>query len=198
MRIRVEPGSVARPCGTTKLSAIPETESSAPVPAPAPAPAPGGAAPASTPPPIPLPPPPPLAAAAAPAAPAAHPVTPFFFQAALPAFVPAILPPPVPTPARPTPPSGFSAVSQPVEAPEKEEEEEAAPESVSNEATAYVRTEHEPSPAFVLGFVVLAAFAGAGMKRRIGRRRRELNVAHATVNTIHAQRRGASRRDPWR
>jgi hypothetical protein len=199
LRLRVEPGSVRRPCGTTKLEALPETESAAPVPAPAPAPAPTGAAPAgSAPPPVPVPPAPPLVPAAA-APVAAHPATPpFFVVAPLPAFVPAILPPPVPTPARPTPPSGFSAVTQPVEAPEKEEEEEAAPESVSNEASAYVAHEHDPSPAFVLGLVVLAAFAGAGARRRIGRRRREIRLAHATASTTHRQRRTSGRRDPWR
>jgi hypothetical protein len=195
LRVKVEPGSVRRPCGTTKLENLPATESSVPAPAPAPAPAPGGAAPAgSTPPPIPLPPAPP---ATAPTPAAGHPVPPFFVQAALPGFVPAILPPPVPTPARPTPPSGFSAVTQPVEAPEKEEEEEAAPESVSNEASAYVAHEHDPTPAYILGLVVLAAFAGAGAKRRVSRRRRELRVAPATVNAMRGQRR-ASRRDPWR
>jgi len=80
-----------------------------------------------------------------------------------------------------------------VEAPEKEEEEEAAPESVSNEASAYVAHEHEPSPAFILGIVVLAAFAGAGVKRGVGRRRRELQMAHATLNTTRGQRRVSPR-----
>jgi hypothetical protein len=197
MKIKVEPGSVRRPCGTTKLESLPEKESSAPAPAPAPAPTPASAAPAGSPPPVPLP-APPAAAVPAPAAPAAHPAPTFFVQAALPAFVPAILPPPVPTPARPTPPSGFSAVTQPVEAPEKEEEEEAAPESVSNEASAYVSHEHDPSPAYILGIVVIAAFAGAGVKRRIGRRRRELRIAPATVNTMRSQQRNSPRRDPWR
>ena len=66
LRVRVEPGSVRRPCGTTKLSTLPESETAAPAPAPAPAPSPTGAAPAGTPPPIPLPPPPAAAPAAAP------------------------------------------------------------------------------------------------------------------------------------
>jgi hypothetical protein len=193
----VEPGSVRQPCGTVKLGELPTTESNTPAPAPAPAPAPGGAAPvSSSPPPIPPPPPPPPASPA-PAPAVTHAAQPFFLQTALPAFVPAILPPPVPTPARPTPPSGFSAVTQPVEAPEKEEEQEAAPESVSNEARAYVAHEHEPAPAFILGMVVLAAFAGAGVKRRIGRRRREIRLAHATINTTRAQRRMYDRNDLW-
>ena len=89
-------------------------------------------------------------------------------------------------------------MTQPVEAPEKEEEEEAAPESVSNEASAYVAHEHEPTPAYILGIVVLAAFAGAGAKRTISRRRRPIRVAPATLNTIRGQRRVYSRRDPWR
>ncbi|MGP8241189.1 MAG: hypothetical protein ACLQQB_05415 [Solirubrobacteraceae bacterium] len=48
------------------------------------------------------------------------------------------MPPPVPTPARPTPPSGTSAVTSPVEMAEHEEEEESATESVSNQAPALV------------------------------------------------------------
>jgi hypothetical protein len=116
----------------------------------------------------------------------------------LPAFIPAFVPPPIPTPARPTPPSGTSAVTSPAQAPEKEEEEEAAPESVSNEAVAYRTTEHEPSPAWLLGLVVLAAFAGASMRGRASRRRRGADVAPATVTTMRTQRRMSRDQDPWR
>jgi hypothetical protein len=105
-------------------------------------------------------------------------------------FVPAFVPPPVPTPARPTPPSGTSAV----EAVEREEEEESAPESVSNQAVAYRAPEHEPSPAYVLGIVILAAFAGASVRRRPRRGRRELRVAPATISTMRAQRTSIQRR----
>jgi hypothetical protein len=85
-------------------------------------------------------------------------------------------------------------VTSPVEAPEREEEEEAAPESVSNEATAYHPAEHEPAPEYILGIVLLAAFAGASARRRPGRRRRELRVAPATISAMRAERRGTRRR----
>jgi hypothetical protein len=101
---------------------------------------------------------------------------------------------PVPTPARPTPPSGTSAVTSPVEAPEREEESEAAPESVSNEAVAYRAPEHEPVPVYVLGAIVLAAFAGASARRRPGRRNRELRVAPATISAMRSERQMTRRR----
>ena len=79
------------------------------------------------------------------ASPTPRPFTPTFFIQPTPAvFLPAFVPVPVPTPARPTPPSGTSAVTSPVEAPQREEEDEVAPESVSNEAVAYSAHEHEP------------------------------------------------------
>jgi hypothetical protein len=111
-----------------------------------------------------------------------------------PGYVLAFVPPPVPTPARPTPPSGTSAV----EAVEREEEEESAPESVSNQALAYRVPEHEPTPAYILGIVVLAAFAGAGVRRRPRRGRRELRVAPATISAMRAQRRAGTPRRPPR
>jgi hypothetical protein len=119
-------------------------------------------------------------------------IPPFFAPQVTPAFVPPFVPPPVPTPARPTPPSGTSAV----EAVEREEEEESAPESVSNAATAYRSPEHEPAPAYVLGIVLLAAFAGASVRRRPRRGRREVRVAPATISTMRAQRRMSTRRMP--
>ena len=122
----------------------------------------------------------------------------FFVQATPVAFLPAFVPAPVPTPARPTPPSGTSAVTSPVEAPQREEEEEAAPESVSNEAVAYRAPEHEPSSAYLLGLVVLAAFAGVAVRRRPGRRRREVRIAPATISTMRSQRSMSGRRDEWR
>jgi septal ring-binding cell division protein DamX len=105
----------------------------------------------------------------------------------------AILPPPLPTPARPTPPSGTSAVSSPVEAPEKEEEEEGATESVSNQAVAYRASEHDSPPVYLLSFIVLAALAGASVRRRPRRGRRVVRVAPATTNAARWQER-ASRR----
>jgi hypothetical protein len=123
-------------------------------------------------------------------APAGATPAPFLVPAALPVSLPAFVPLPVPTPARPTPPSGTSAVTSPVEAAEKEEEQEEAPESASNQAVAYRASEHEPSPAYLLGIVLLAAFAGATTVRRRPRRgRREVRVAPATVSAMRSQRR---------
>jgi hypothetical protein len=104
------------------------------------------------------------------------------------------VPPPLPTPARPTPPSGTSAVTSPVEAPQREEEEEEATESVSNQAVAYRAPEHEPTAAYVLGATLLAAFAGASVRRRPRGGRRDLRVAPATLSTTRAQRRMSGRR----
>jgi hypothetical protein len=113
----------------------------------------------------------------------------FFLPPALATPVLAFVPPPVPTPARPTPPSGTSAVTSPIEVAEHEEEEESATESVSNQALAYRAPEHEPSPVYILGIVLLAAFAGASIGRRPRRGRRELRVAPATLSSMRAQQR---------
>jgi hypothetical protein len=196
--VTVQAGSVEQPCGTVPAEKTPLASAQLPAPVPAPAPAPVGPAPASSPPPIVLPPAPLVAAAPPLARPTvAPPPTTFFVpQPPVVALIP-FVPLPVPTPARPTPPSGTSAVTSPVEAPEKEEEEEAAPESVSNEATAYRVAEHEPAPEYVLGIIVLAALAGASVRRRPGRRRREVRVAPATISAMRAERR-SSRRDRLR
>jgi hypothetical protein len=188
----VQAGSVREPCGTVPLKEVrvsPQV-SSAPPPPPAPAPAPAGAAPAPAPVP-PLPPPPAIPPASAPPAPAvrAVPPPPFFAVPAAVLAPAAFVPPPLPPAANPTPPSGTSAVTSPVEAAQKEEEEEEATESVSNQAVAYRVSEHEPSPAYLIGIVILAAFAGASSARRRPRRgRRELPVAPATLTGARAQR----------
>jgi hypothetical protein len=189
--VTVQAGSVRRPCGTTRLKELPiNTPASAPAPGPSPTPqsTPGGS-PAPTP--IPLPPAAPANAAAPPVAarPVPIPAT-FFVPPGVANPLLAALPPPVPTPARPTPPSGTSAVTQPVEAPEKEEEQEEAPESVSNKAVAYRSNEQQPWPAYLLGIVVLAALAGASV-RRPRRGDRELRVAPASISTIESQRRAS-------
>jgi hypothetical protein len=80
-----------------------------------------------------------------------------------------------------------------VEAVEREEEEESATESVANQAVAYRAVEHEPTPLYLLGFVMLAAFAGASVRRRPRRGRREVRVAPATISTMRAQRRMSRR-----
>jgi hypothetical protein len=193
--VTVQAGSVRRPCGTTKLAEIPATASAspAPPPAPTPAPAPVSAAPL----PITVPPPPASAPVAVPPVVRTAVVTPppFFLAPAVGTPLLAIVPPPIPTPARPTPPSGTSPVTQPVEAPEKEEEEEGATESVSNQAVAYRPAEHEPSPAYLLGIVLLAALAGASTRRRGRRGDREMRLAHSTVNGARGQRQLSKLRD---
>ena len=82
-----------------------------------------------------------------------------------------------------------------MEAAQKEEEEEEATESVSNQAVAYRTHEHEPAPTYLIGLLVLAAFAGASTGRRSRRRGTKLRVAPATVSSTRAQRRmGGGRR----
>jgi hypothetical protein len=194
--VTVQAGSVREPCGTVPLKEVrsrPQTVSATPPPPP-PAPAPTGAAPAAAPPPVPLPPLPPAPAVPpvpvrspvhVPPPPLVLPVAPF----ALAAFVP----PPLTPEANPTPPSGTSAVTSPVEAAQREEEEEEATESVSNQAVSYRAQEWEPAPVYILGIVLLAAFAGASI-RRPRRGRRELRVAPATLTSARAQRRVAGER----
>jgi hypothetical protein len=189
--VTVQAGSVRQPCGTVHVNRpLPSQQaaSAPPPPAPTPTPTPAGAAPSSAPPPVPVPPVPSVPAAAARPIPKL-PATPFFLAPAPAILLPAIVPPPLPAPANPTPPSGTSAVTSPVEAAQNEEEEESAPESVSASAVAYHQSEHEPSPAYILGIVLLAAFAGASLRGRPGRRGRQLPLAHATLSSSRAQRR---------
>lgn len=200
LTVTVQAGSVRRPCGTQPLKEAAASQQGVPVPppAPAPAPAPAGPTPSSSPAPLPVPPAPPPVPVPAPVSP--KPVLkapPFFVPAALPATLLPFVPLPVPTPARPTPPSGTSAVTSPVEAAEKEEEHEEATESVSNSAVAYRAPDHEPSPVYVLGIVLLAAIAGVSLRRtRSGRR--GVQVAPATISTMRTQRRLGDGRRPRR
>jgi hypothetical protein len=191
--VTVQSGSVRRPCGTQPLKEPASQPAHVAVPPPAPAPAPTPA-PATAPPPVP-PPPPAVTLTPPPARPVAHEVPPPFFVQPVPPFlVPALVPPPLPAPANPTPPSGTSAVTSPVEAAQKEEENEEATESVSNQAAAYRAPEHEPSSAYLLGIVLLAAFAGSSVARRRPRRgRREACVASATLSGMRSQRRMVER-----
>jgi hypothetical protein len=188
--VTVQAGSVRRPCGTQPLKELPTSPSQAPAPPPAPAPTPGGSpAPASAPPPIPLPPPPVVPPVPAPVPAHAAPPHPFLPLAAPAAALLPFVPLPVPTPARPTPPSGTSAVTSPVEAPQREEEDEEATESARADAVAYRQTDQEPIEAYVLGVVVLAAFAGAAVRGRPRRGRGDVRVAPATLSTLRAHRR---------
>ncbi len=194
LTVTVQAGSVRRPCGTTRLKEIP-AKPTITIPPLQPAPSPAGSTPPSTLLPlIPVPPPP----ASPPVHPSPTPFTAFLApQAAIAPLLP-FVPLPVPTPARPTPPSGTSAVTSPVEAPEKQEEKEEATESVSNKAVAYRSSEHEPTPAYILGIVILAAFAGASIRRRPRQGRRELEIAPVTVSTLdHRRRVGNDRRGSW-
>ncbi len=186
--VTVEAGSVRRPCGTTPLESTRPKQPSVSAPAQPPAAGTSSPAPATAPPPLPAP--PTLVAALHAPAPAVHvSQPPSFFVPPAPAYlVPAFLPPPLPAPANPTPPSGTSAVTSPVEAAQKEEEHEEATESVSNQAAAYSPSEHEPSPVYLLGIVLLAAFAGASVGRR-RRGRRDVRVAPATITSSRMQRR---------
>jgi hypothetical protein len=112
----------------------------------------------------------------------------FYVPAAPQATLLAFVPPPLPTPARPSPPSGTSAVTSPVQAAQKEEEQEEAIESVSNNAVAYRASEHELPPEYILGLVILAAFAGASIARRRPRGgRRGVAVARATVPGVQRE-----------
>ena len=179
--VTIQAGSVRQPCGTTALAPKPGVVEPAITPTPSGEPPPSSAAPTSF--------NVPLTATAPTPAPVSHPATSQFLPQPAPvAFLPAFVPVPLPTPARPTPPSGTSAVTSPVEAAQKEEEEEAAPESVDAAASAYHPSEHETPPAYLIGLVVLAAFAGASLRGRRGPRR-GTRVAPATVSASRAQRR---------
>jgi hypothetical protein len=187
LTVTVQAGSVRRPCGTVPAN-VPPVQS---VVVPNSAPTPATQQPAAQPNPlIPLPPPPPAPAPSPAPQPSPAPPAAVLPQAPLSALI-AFVPPPLPTPARPTPPSGTSAVSS--QAVQKEEEEEEATESVSNQAVAYRAHEYEPAPEYLLGLIVLAALAGATVRRRTRGRRGEIRLAHATLSATDTSRRGASR-----
>ncbi len=193
--VTIQAGSVRQPCGTTTLSNKPHNNGvvAPPPPVAEREPPQNGAPPTAV---VPVPPAPAAATTPPPPVTPHTPLPQFLPQPSPPAFLPAFVPVPLPTPARPTPPSGTSPVTSPVEAAQKEEEEEAAPESVDAAATAYHPSEHEAPPVYLLGLIVLAAFAGASLRGR-RRPRRERRVAPATVTTMRAQQRwerGESRR----
>jgi hypothetical protein len=174
--VRVQSGSVQRPCGTRPLDPsrfTRRTAAVAPPPAPPP-PAPAGSPPVDLAP----PPPPPPSSPAAPAPVSPTPATPPPpppppFRPVLPPPIPPVptpppepvgappaIPPPPPPPAvRPLPPGGAPARVYQVE--EKREEEAAIEES-----QAFSRFEQEGSglPPYLIGFVLLAAVAGATIR----------------------------------
>ncbi len=191
--VTVEAGSVREPCGTVPLKNPPNAQQkvSAPAPPPpAPAPAAAQPAPASTPPLVPVPPPPALPPSRTPAK-AALP-SPFIPLAGVSAPLLAFVPPPVPTPARPSPPTGTSAVTSPIEVAEREEEEESATEHASNLAVAYRSGEDEPASVYLLGVLLLAALAGASI-RRPRRGGRAARVAPVSISALRSQRRLSDR-----
>ena len=163
-------GSVQRPCGTVPLSPShfkrpapsasppPVTPTAAPSPVPPvnlpPIPAvPVAAAPVPLPLPAPLPAPPPVPLAAV--------LVPQLLpQPLVLPPVPAIVPPGTPPVARPIPPSG--AVARVYEV-EREEEEEAAPEQ-SQAFSRYDPDQNAPIEPYLIGVLVLAAFAGASLR----------------------------------
>ncbi len=183
--VTVQAGSVRRPCGTQpSLDAAEAAQAQGvplPPPAPAPSPAPTETPPGTAPTPVPVPTPP--AAPAAQPSPARPPAPAPQFLTLAPPIAPLLpfVPPPLPTPARPSPPTGTSAVTSPIEVAEKQEEEEEATESVSNQAVVYRPSEGTPSPAYLLGLVALAAFAGVSVRRRPRRGLRRPRVAPALL-----------------
>jgi hypothetical protein len=197
LQVEVQAGSVRRPCGTTPVEVQPAKAGEQAVSPPV---QPAGPAPAGSPAAAPLVPVPPLPAPTVPPPPPVRVPAPVFFPplplAALPPTV--IVPPPLPPVAEPTPPSGTSAVTSPVEAAQREEEHEEATEQVSAQAVAYDQREHEPDPVYLLGLIMLAALAGATI-RSSRRGRRAPRVAHATISATRSQRRmtRSGRRPPW-
>jgi hypothetical protein len=174
--VRVQAGSVQRPCGTRPLNPSRFTRRAAgAAPPPPPPPAAGGSPPVefnpppppppaieAAPPPTRMPPPPPRPLAARPL----PPLPPVPTQPpALVSIPPTIPPPPPPPPVRPLPPGGAPARVYQVE--EKREEEAAIEES-----QAFARFEQDGGglPPYVIGLVVLAAVAGASLRAGPGAR----------------------------
>jgi hypothetical protein len=182
--VEVESGSVEQPCGTVTLAHPPAAEVRASEPVAA---LPPSSPPASSPTPLAVvPPSPPLAAPPPPPLPPPVPpkVTPpppqFLFQplVAVPALA-VVLPPP-PVLARPIPPSGTAPVTvvSPAVAPEEKREEEEAVESARNSMAVYEPDNPHLPPTALLALLVLAAGAGASI-RRAGRARRPRRVTPA-------------------
>ncbi len=186
--VRVQNGSVQRPCGTRPLRPDRFVRNSATAVPPAPPPPPATpptnpplnftppALPSAPPPPLPPPPPPPPP----------PPVDPFLPLAAVPlALVPAIVPPPPPPIVRPLPPGGAPARTYQVE--EKREEEAAIEES-----QAFSRHESGEggltAPHYLLGAVLILALAGASVRGGPGARRRHRAVPSPAVTTDRTRR----------
>ncbi|HET9196766.1 MAG TPA: hypothetical protein VFN92_00740 [Solirubrobacterales bacterium] len=196
-QVRVQPGSVQRPCGTRPLRpdrfkrAAPGAAPPAPPPPPSSPPSsppvsfepPALAPPAPPAPPAPQPPP-------APSPPPLDPFVPLVTGLALGA-VPAIVPPPPPPVVRPLPPGGAPARTYQVE--EKREEEAAIEES-----KAFSRHEEGREgltvPPYLPALVLILALAGASVRGGPGpgtrhRRRERHRPAPATTAVIRQRSR---------
>jgi hypothetical protein len=185
-QVTVQAGSVEQPCGTVPLVNPPQATASQVfnpiVPAPPIAPSPPIAPQLSL-----IPPPPltalPLRPPHTATHPAAPPLPPVLTVTAAPLRV--ALPAPVPQPARPTPPSGAAQVTQPVGVAEEQRKEQEAVDVVHN-MTAYSPGGDGPPPWSSLALVVIAAGAGAGMRRM--KRDRSQVPAWASVSSAPPRR----------
>jgi len=192
-QVRVQPGSVQRPCGTRPLRPD-RFKRGAPSAAPPAPPPPPGSPPTSPPisfePPPLSPPPPPAAPPHAPSPPPPPPPNPFVPLTAGLALgaVPAIVPPPPPPVVRPLPPGGAPARTYQVE--EKREEEAAIEES-----KAFSRYEGGGEgltvPPYLPALVLILALAGASVRAGPGpgaRHRSRTRPAPATTAVPRDQR----------
>jgi len=166
-KVTVLAGTVQRPCGTTPLLSRATSGPAAAVPPPAPSPTPGfspGPAP-------PLPPPPPPTAGPVPLA--IHPtltplpppaaVAPFFTPPPAPVPLVPIVPPP-PAPAfQPTPPSGTSPVTSPVEEREEEQAFDLVHHMTALRSAGRAASGGAGPPFLVPALVLIAALAAAGL-----------------------------------
>jgi hypothetical protein len=161
----VQPGSVARPCGTVPRTDLPTERAALETPPPPPIEGGPGFKPGNeTPPPPPAP--QPIVTPVVPQViphvpvPVAHqpvpkPVPrplapPFFVNSPTIAPIPVIIPPAPPAAAEPAPPTGTSPVTQPAVSPEPEEEEEAAFDLVHH-AMAYLPGDRRPAALQAVG-----------------------------------------------
>lgn len=192
-QVRIQPGSVQRPCGTRPLRPDRFKRASTGVAPPAPPPPPNSPPgsppvnfepPALTPPPPPSPSPPPNP----PPPPPPPPVDPFIPLATGLAIgaVPALVPPPPPPVVRPLPPGGAPARTYQVE--EKREEEAAIEES-----KAFSRYEGDGDgltvPPYLPALVLILALAGASVRGGPGARRRTLPAPVPTAPDINQRSR---------
>ena len=179
-QVTIQGGSVQQPCGTVPLLHPPPraVAASEPVAALPPSTPPASPAPLSV-----VPPPPPAPAPASPPPHAAPTPAPFLLKppAAVPLVALPLLPPPVL--ARPIPPSGTSPVTVVSSAVQPEEENEEAVESARNSMAVY-RPEDPNLPGYALiALIVIAAGAGAGIRRSSRRRGTRPLPAFAKAST---------------